>query len=879
MKKHPALVLMIAVLAVALGAMPAQAQPQGQAQGKPGGGSKSFEDAIEGATRHEGLFTLYEKGGKYLMELRPEQLDTDYMVSITRETGIGQLGLLAAQVLGEIPIRFHKVGDGVQLLLRNTRFMALDDPDVRRAVDRSFSDSLHATSKIESEPHPKTEAVLVDAKAFFVADVEALGVFFAEQFKAAYIVDAGNSYLDGVKVFPRNIEVGARVHFDGKKPITLINLPDSRSMFITYRYSISEVPDAPGFLPRIADDRVGHFLAMYQDFSDDRAETPYVRYVTRWDLQKEEPYADVSKPIEPITYWLENSIPKKYRQALADGALMWNDAFERIGFKDAVVVKQQPDDADWDPADVRYSTIRWFIATDTAFAIGPSRINPLTGQIYDADIGWSEGLIRGRVREYEELSDPVAAINTMFEELSAMSTSTGDPRFSCRIAAAAADQLSFGLDLLLSRGIRSDSPEADEYVNGFIKYVSAHEVGHTLGLRHNFRASSIREVGHLQDTATTRSEGLVGSVMDYVPVNLAPNGQSQGQYWQTTLGPYDHWAIEYAYKPFPGVSTPEAELPELVKIAVKVAEAGKSYGTDEDTGDPLTNIWDLGHDPIAFYSGRVDLVRELWKSIPTELATEGEGYQVMRRAFGRGLGQFGLAVFNVTKTVGGMHTYRDHVADPGGRLPLQPVPASTQRQALRFLTENLFSASAFEIPPDLVNRLAPSRWWDFEFSIFGMPRFEYPLHDVVLAIQENAIETLYSPVKLDRLVDMELHFASGEERFTMAGMFDEIQSAVWSEVYGGSGARVNSFRRALQRKHLNTLIDLIVAPEDGAPDDAGTLARAGLVSLKKRIDTAMGSAADQATRAHLDESRARIDAALSAQMMRFEKTAGPGQQG
>ena len=212
MRKNPAFAMVIAILVAALTAMPAAAKD------KPGAESKSFEDAIKGATKMEGLFDFYEKDGQYLMEIRPEQFDRDYMVSVTRETGIGQMRLLAAQVLGEIPIRFQKVGKKVQLLLRNTRFMALEDPDVRRAVDRSFSDSLHATSKIESEPHRKTDAVLVDAKPFFVSDVEGLGIFFAERFKAAYIVDAKNSYLDGVKVFPMNIEVGAKVHFEGKKP-------------------------------------------------------------------------------------------------------------------------------------------------------------------------------------------------------------------------------------------------------------------------------------------------------------------------------------------------------------------------------------------------------------------------------------------------------------------------------------------------------------------------------------------------------------------------------------------------------------------------------------------------------------------------------------
>ncbi|HET9480403.1 MAG TPA: DUF5117 domain-containing protein, partial [Candidatus Polarisedimenticolia bacterium] len=299
-------------------------------QGPPGGAARreepTFEDMTKEARHIEGLFDIYEKDGRYLLALTPEQLDTDFMASITRETGVGQFGLLAAQVLGEVPVRFRKVGRKVQLVLRNTRFTALDDPDIERAVAKSFSESLAGASKIECQPHPKSGAVLVDMAPFFISDVEGIGAAFAQAFQAPYQADRENSYFSGVKGFPDNVEVDAKVHLAGNRPVNFVNLPDPRSLFITYRYSLSRVPAAPGFIPRIADDRVGHFLALFQDFSNDRRETPYVRYVTRWNLEKDEPYAELSRPKEPIVYWLENSVPRKYRKALADGTLLWNRA-------------------------------------------------------------------------------------------------------------------------------------------------------------------------------------------------------------------------------------------------------------------------------------------------------------------------------------------------------------------------------------------------------------------------------------------------------------------------------------------------------------------------------------------------------------------------
>ena len=872
-------VVLFLVAALSLSTAPAWAKkrgdekpPAGPAAG-PGAGHKeepSFEEATKDFRKIPGLFDVYEKDGKYLMALKPAQLDTQFMVSVTRETGLGQLNLLAVQVLGETPVRFHQVGKRIQMLLVNTRFAALDDPEARRAVEKSFSDSLQGAAKIESLPDPDSKAILIDmAPMFLTYDVEGVGVQLNAAFQTPYGIDKENSYIRQVKGFPENVELEARLHFAGSRPAGFVNLADARSLFISYRYSLSQVPAATGFMPRIADDRLGHFISLYADYSDDHRETPFVRYVTRWNLEKEEPYAAMSKPKQPIVYWLENSIPKKYRKPMADGILMWNAAFEKIGFKDAIVVKQQPDDADWDPADIRYATVRWFVATDTAFAIGPSRINPMTGQIYDADISWSESLISGVHRQYEELADPVKTLQQVFDAAAAVPGQAANPRFACNLASGAAQQLSFGLELLDARGIAPGSAEQDAFVDGFVTYVMAHEMGHTLGFRHNFRASVLTPVSELQDAARTSQHGLVGSVMDYVPPNLAARGKKQGQYYQTTLGPYDYWAVEYAYKPIPGAKKPEDELPELAKIAERVAQPGNSYGTDEDTTDPVTNVWDMGSDPVAFFSERLDLVHELWQEIPSRLSRDGEGYQVMRRAFGRGLGQVALSVINVTKTIGGLNTFRDHVGDPSGRLPMQPVSAATQRAALDFLKNNLFSSTAFDVPPDLLNKLAITRWYDFTGAIFGVPRLEFPLHDSVLLLQDQTLNALYSPVKLDRLVDLEMQFPAGQKPFTMAEMFGELQKTIWSETYAAGAPRIDSFRRGLQRTHLNRLVGLLLRPQPGVPEDAATLARGNLVELRERIDAVRGQTADAATRAHLDETRSRIEAALSAHMLRI----------
>jgi len=237
-----------------------------------------------------------------------------------------------------------------------------------------------------------------------------------------------------------------------------------------------------------------------------------------------------------------------------------------------------------------------------------------------------------------------------------------------------------------------------------------HEVGHTLGLRHNFKGSTMLPNEQLHDTKITRVKGLTGSVMDYNPVNLAPKGVKQGDYFTSTIGPYDYWAIEYAYKPLAGGT--QGEYAELQKIANRGAMPGMDYGTDEDiyfTADPHVNVWDLGADVMKFAEDRLLLAEELMKGLADRVVEKGEGYQRARVAFGILLNQYGNSTYLISKYLGGEHAHRDHKDDPKARDPLVPVPAAKQRDALKFLQEHVLTDKTFQFPPKLLRKLAVER--------------------------------------------------------------------------------------------------------------------------------------------------------------------------
>jgi len=835
-----------------------------------------FDELIEGFDKIEGLFTLYqnEKEGKVYLEIKPEQFDKIYLVNLTRESGGGTI-FDAAAMIGSYPFFFKHVGKTVQMIEKNVRFRSDPDGAIHRAIERDFSNSIVASSKVASQPHPEKGSLLIEADDLFLIDVGMVG-HFAKERNLEYSYDKTNSYFSGIKSFPLNTEIEVTLHFKSSKPQPVFSLADSRSMLHRYHYSISALPETD-YLPRIADDRVGHFLTMYQDYSSVLQDSPYKRYIERWHLEKSEPKFNPSQPKQPIVFWLENTIPVEYRDAVKEGALLWNKAFEKIGFKDAIVVKQMPDDADWDPADARYNTIRWIVQPGAAYAVGPSTANPFTGQIYDADIRVSADYVRYYFREFDEFVNPTlwmnADISTFLPGLNTVgSLDYQSLPYFCSFASGMAHQMAFGWDLLLARGQVSENGEdLQKFIHDALVDLIAHEVGHTLGLRHNFKASSVYTLEELEQKSFTQQNSIAGSVMDYTPVNLSPKGQPQGEYFHTTLGAYDYWAIEYAYKPLPPNSkVSEAEM--LNQIASRVSRPELQYGTDEDALgfstrgiDPLCTYYDLGRNPLKFWQVRVDIAKELWDNLPKNFEKDGARYQKMRLAFSQGLTEYALAGMNISKYIGGIHSYRDHVGDPNGRIPFEVVSAEAQRNALTFLTSNIFSKNAFQFSPDLLNKLAAERFWDFEGTVWKMTRIDYPIHGIIQLIQVLPMQRIYDPMVLQRVQDNELRFKKGETPFTMAQLFADTRKAIWQEL--DEGSNINSFRRELQRMHLYFLGNMVVKNPPMLPHDAITLARADLADIKSKIEQDLSSKnLDAYTKAHLEETAAKIDAALTAQM-------------
>ncbi len=831
---------------------------KGDEPAPPEGDFPPFEELIDGKDKVDGLFTFYvdPDSGQVLWAVDADQWDSDFMLSMKMDGSVGERGLYGTIMWDAYVFQLHRQGNQVQLVRQNLTFRADAGTPEERALDKSFSDSVVTAATVASMPAVEGGAVLVDLGALFAQqELVPFGKILGHRYQGGYSLDGENSAVTEVKSFPENTELQVTARYVGDTDDWSVVTPSMGSMSVSFRYSLLALPEGNGYEPRVADQRVGYFLQRHLNYSDTGPDVPRVRWLSRWHLEKKDPSAEVSDPVEPITFWIENTVPHRYRAAMAEGVLMWNAAFEQAGISNALVVKQMPDDAEWDPADARYNTIRWFLTYDASFAIGPSHHDPRTGQVLDADIGFSDGLIRfGAVGGHSYWVDPVSRV----DQLIAAHTTPSSPQ-SCGLADEKAMAAGFAYDAVAAtRGWSSE--EEEEYVRQYVAEVTAHEVGHTLGLRHNFLASGRYDLDTLTDW-TQDHQGIGTSVMDYNPPVLAREGGAQGPFLPMEAGTYDRHVIEYGYTVY---DSDEAEVAGLEAIASRQADPDYAYATDEDAGfyganlDPRVSRYDFSSDPLAWFEYNIGLVGVLWENLD-ELAAAGGDYLAVRSGFDRTWRNYVLGGLVAAKTVGGMYQHRSHVGDEGGALPFVPVPADEQRRALAFLDEHIWAPGTFDLPDNLQAMLQMDQLGDLEWSRFTAERQDYPLHEVIGAVQAAPLDMLFHPARLNRMVDITKMDA---DAFTVDDLFTTLRKSIWSEL--SLRGPIESHRRVLQQTHVDRLTTLALHQVPNAPADAISLARLELRELERLCKRAAPRMSDRTSRAHLERMAAEIDAVLSA---------------
>lgn len=790
----------------------------------------TIEKKTEGFSQSAGLFDFYtdpETGDLY-MEIGEDDFGKEFIAFSYSENGVLEAGHFRGAYRDQRIISLNRHFNRIEFIEENTAFYFDRDNAVARAGDANISNAVLASIDIVARtPADDEESAryLLKINELFLSealhqikpspDPEAK----PEDFKVGSLAKS-KTKVSELRNYPENVDVIVDYVFDNPHPINGGSdaVTDARNITVKVQHSFIAMPDEP-FEPRFDDYRVGYFFDKVTDLTSHDA-APYRDMINRWRLEKKDPGAEISDPVEPIVWWIENTTPVEYRDVIRDASLAWNAAFEKAGFSNAIEVRVQPDDADWDAGDIRYNVLRWTSSPVPPFGgYGPSFTNPRTGEIIGADIMLEYSFITNRI-----VTDDVFETAGVAGAAPASLPPSASGRHSCSFSHHLQAQNLFGLTALQAAGATAE--EIDALVREGIYFLILHEIGHTLGLNHNMKASILYGPREVHDAAVTQG-APVASVMDYPAVNIAPPGVEQGDYYISRPGSYDDWAIEFGYAP--SLDDPAAEEARVSALLARSTERGHIFGNDADDMrapgrgvNPQVMINDMSSDPVAYGVDRIRLVRETLPSLVEKFGDE-ESWQALRRGYLFATGQHSAMAAVISRQVGGVYVDRAAPgAENGAEAPFTPVPLAQQKAAMKALKDHVFAADAFDAPENLLRHLQQQRRG---FNFFGDTE-DPKLHDRALTIQKQALDHLLNPVVLQRMTDAQLYGGA----YTPVAMIADLNDAVLG---GDLTGAPNTYRRNLQIAYVESLAAIVDNPEYGS--SARTAALYGVADVKKRL--------------------------------------------
>ncbi len=792
----------------------------------------SYADIVEASDRYEGLFDLYRdrETGAVHLSIAPEQLDQPFLYFVMTDNGPVQGGHFRGAYREDAVVTLRRHFDRIEFIEQNTRYYFDPDNAISRAADANISPAVLAVQKIVAEDEDsgrlliKADDIFLKESLHQVKAAQNPDLNPKEDFVLGSLSSDKNKIYD-LRSYPDNTELFVEYVYENPAPLVAADEPitDSRYVSVRVQHSFVRMPDND-YRPRFDDHRVGYFTERVTDLTSD-SHTPYRDLIKRWHLVKKNPDAEVSDPVEPIVFWIENTTPVAWRDLIRDAALAWNSAFEKAGFSNAIEVRVQPDDADWDAGDIRYNVLRWKSSPQPPFGgYGPSFSNPLTGQIIGADI----------MLEYSMITNTARALRTWDNTLG------GDAGHGAGLECS----LGHGLSLnglfadQAMRALDADPALREQLVHDTMHYLILHEIGHTLGLNHNMRASQLLSPDEAFDAEAIARSSLAGSVMDYPAINFAPPGMEQTQFYSVRPGPYDDWAIEFGYSP--DVDDPQRREALLARST----EPALAFGNDADDMrspgkaiDPRVNIFDMSSDPITYVDRRLDLVAAVTGKLRQRYGTPGESYQALHDGYRATVNEQRRAATVLSRYIGGVHVNRAVVGQPGAETPLVPVAAEEQRRAMRLLADRVFAPGAIEADPELYRHLQQQRrGFDF-FEDNEDPK----LHDMALAVQTAALDHLLHPAVQKRITDSRLY---GNEY-----PLDEVMQDLTEAVFRADLREpVSSVRQNLQTEYVNRLIGMVGDGGAGYDHVARAVAFASLENIREMLEDHRGANAE--TRAH-----------------------------